>query len=309
MNKRSIHTYEQFEEAWKNEPIPRPRLRKAALLPTNSDDPISRRLMPFTVAVVLLCLAAIAASGPHAYAVFSRLVLHDSNHNAVLEYRQSPSERAATDRRIEGLLSQYASKMSEAEQSLAFGEAAVFFIAEAYRIDGHYFPLQQAKLFTGIEQMRSGIPAAFMAPGEIIPSYKFSEGTIRYKTVPVEQAELEQWDAEAHASDRPYLIKPLKLTHQVERVEFSYVDKSHPSVPAINVNVTESTGFTGTSHLDDQAEIIDTNGLDVIYEPQQRTLTFVIQRDDTMLQYTVLGNGFTTKKDLLLAADRLIDSR
>ncbi|MBO7745090.1 hypothetical protein I8J29_12845 [Paenibacillus sp. MWE-103] len=310
MNKRPFHTYEQFEEAWKNEPVPRPRLIKADIWHKNSDYPITpRRLKPLMVAAVLLCIAAIVASGPRAYAVFSRFILHDSNNNAIFEYKQSSSDRVTTDRKIEGILSRYTSKIAEAERSLKSGEAAVFFIAEAYRIDGHYFPLQQDASFTDIKQMRSRIPATFMAPSEIIPSYGLSEGTIRYKTAPVEHTALEQWDAEAQASDRPYLIKPLKLTDQVERVHFSYVDKSRSNLPIISVNVTESTGFTSTSNLDDQAEIIDSNGTEAIYEPGQRTLTFALQRDETMLQYTVLGNGFMTKKDFILAAERLIDLR
>ncbi|REE78562.1 hypothetical protein A8990_12636 [Paenibacillus taihuensis] len=309
MKKPAFHTYEQFEEAWKKESVPKPdvqSIKMSLLLRKKKNYGISRWLRPIPVSIVVLCICLIFVSGSHTYALLSKFILHDAQKNATFEYKQSSSERVEIDRKIESILSQYRSKMSEVADSLKLGEAVVFLIAEAYRIDGHYFPLQKDMVVTNIEQMKSPPLLKFKPPAKISPSYRFSKGTIHNKIAQVEHEQLEQWFAKSVDSNLAYLVEPVKLTDQVEWGEFSYVDEDNSDSPVLSVYMTESAGSMSTSNLDEQAEIINIGGSEVIYEPNHCSLTFVLQQDDTELQYTVLGNSLMTKQDFIQAVESLI---
>lgn len=308
MNKPAFHTYEQFEEAWRKEPVPKPdvqSLKMGLTMYKKKNTGVSRLLRPVPISIIVLCICVIFVSGSHTYALLSKYILHDSEKNTIFEYTQSSSERVETDYKIEKIISRYKSKMSEVKHSLQPGEAVIFLIAEAYQMDGHFFPLQKDIVITDLEQIKSAPPLNFEPPEQIHPSYRFSKGTIRYETAGVEREQLEQWYAKSIDSNLAYLVEPVKLTDQVDQVELSYVNEEHPEFAALNVLINESTGLMSSSNLDPQAEVITIDGREVIYEPNQYLLTFVLQQGDTQLQFIVLGNSLMTKQDYIHAVESL----
>lgn len=310
MKNKVFLTFEQFEEAWRAESIPMPDVQHSytrIMRPAGGKKNIRPWLRPIPVSIGILCLSFLLFAGTNVSAIFLKYILHDDKGEAVFEYVQSSPEQLEIDKEIREMVTVYKNDMEAVEEGLSSGEATLFFITEAYRLDGYYFPLQKNEEFKELESLVQATDTSFRLPDALPQNYSFLSGEIIYETQRIDPSWLDQLYEEASSANLPYLVEPLKLTKKAQSIILNYSDESHPGIPFLSLLISQSTGSTSTSDIrSDATEIVQVEGMEAIYEQPFHKLTFVLEHNGVKLDYSVSGSQSSTKEDLLLLAKSLL---
>lgn len=318
MSKPTFHSFQEFEEALKQEAVPYPEaqslrgrlLESKDVMETRESRRPRRWMKPLPVTIALLCVAAILfTAGPTVQALFSKYVLHNSNGEPVLEYGQMSQEWIDKGAKVRSIMYDWKGKMDEIQDNLEDGDAVIFLVPEAYAVAGHYFPLQKPDLYHHIEDMIRDTSNGFIAPPFIPEDYHFSKGLIGYTLEPIEHGKIEQWYRDAVAANQPYIIKPVALTDQPQSIFFYFEDVKNPIDPYFTVSISEAVGFTSTTKMAESTEIIEVADSEVLYEDDEIDIvTFVVPHNGISLQYSIHGNSLMTKEDLLRIAEGIMSA-
>ncbi|WP_240647576.1 sigma factor [Paenibacillus nanensis] len=91
-----------------------------------------------------------------------------------------------------------------------------------------------------------------------------------------------------------------------QSIDMYYENAGDPIQPRIALYISEATGFSSTSRMAPKTEVIQAAQSEVLYEEEHMHVTLVVPHHNNNLQYTIAGNSFTSKEDLLRIAEGIL---
>ena len=306
MSRSRFHTFDQFAQALREEPVPpapaEPFERRAAAAAAQRGRKLGKR------SIAAVCALLLIATLTTAFAAAYGLKLRNAEGEILYEFGHVGEEQVRKDRQAEALRQRYASEIERLRAGLAPGEAASFLVVEAYELDGYVFDVRKEATYDAPERLRAATGFDLPLPSSLPDGVKAKR--IAANFIGTEKPDGAALYEEAKANGKPFLAKKYDLSDDVRDVRVSYGTDKVDNL--LNLYIRKSSGVQAEPIASlSGKEVAKVAGTEAAYDAARNSLLFVVSRDGFEWEYLLIGMApgerWISKEELIATAESILD--